>query len=109
MKDVLNLLRCSIGADKADNSVAWSFWHRLRSDTVRKVAADAIIRPTNGGLLPAPLTAGCSVDQIPEGTIFTEAEEACVVYGIPRSVDEANLSDRSVPLFALVKALGEVI
>jgi len=43
------------------------------------------------------------------GMIFTEAEETCVVYGMPRSVDEANLSDRSVPLFDMLKAIGDVI
>jgi two-component system chemotaxis response regulator CheB len=43
------------------------------------------------------------------GMIFTEAEETCVVYGMPRSVDEANLSDRSVPLFELAKAIGDVV
>jgi len=43
------------------------------------------------------------------GMIFTEAEETCVVYGMPRSVDEANLSDRSVPLFAMAKAIGDAI
>ena len=32
------------------------------------------------------------------GRVFTEAEETCVVYGMPRSVAEAGLSDRSVPL-----------
>src|SRR5436853_3763180 len=32
------------------------------------------------------------------GMIFTEAEETCVVYGMPHSVVEAGLSDRCVPL-----------
>jgi two-component system, chemotaxis family, protein-glutamate methylesterase/glutaminase len=32
------------------------------------------------------------------GCILTEAEESCVVYGMPRSVVEAGLSDESVPL-----------
>jgi len=43
------------------------------------------------------------------GIIFTEAEKTCVVYGMPRTVDEANLSDRSVPLYDMVKAIGDVI
>ena len=30
------------------------------------------------------------------GTVITEAEESCVVYGMPRSVVEAGLSDRAV-------------
>ena len=32
------------------------------------------------------------------GRILTEAEESCVVYGMPRSVVEAGLSDAAVPL-----------
>lgn len=32
------------------------------------------------------------------GTVLTEAEESCVIYGMPRSVDEAGLSDAKIPL-----------
>jgi two-component system chemotaxis response regulator CheB len=41
------------------------------------------------------------------GTILTEAEDTCVIYGMPRSVDEAGLSDRSVPLHAMAKTIIE--
>jgi two-component system chemotaxis response regulator CheB len=43
------------------------------------------------------------------GMIFTEAEETCVVYGMPRSVDEAGLSDKSVPLNQMAMAILEVL
>ena len=43
---------------------------------------------------------GRGVDQGARGRILTEAEETCVVYGMPRSVVEAGLSDASVPLDA---------
>jgi two-component system chemotaxis response regulator CheB len=43
------------------------------------------------------------------GMIWTEAEESCVVYGMPRAVDEAGLSDRSLPLSKLAQALQEVV
>ena len=43
------------------------------------------------------------------GTILTEAEETCVVYGMPRSVVEAGLSDRSVPLTAMAGAIAEAL
>lgn len=43
------------------------------------------------------------------GRIFTEAEESCVVYGMPRSVVEAGLSDRTLPLDALAGAIMERI
>jgi two-component system chemotaxis response regulator CheB len=32
------------------------------------------------------------------GTVLTEAESSCIIYGMPRSVVEAGLSDRAVPL-----------
>jgi len=43
------------------------------------------------------------------GCILTEAEESCVVYGMPRSVVEAGLSDASVPLERLAEAIMERI
>jgi two-component system chemotaxis response regulator CheB len=39
------------------------------------------------------------------GTVLTEAEESCVIYGMPRSVDEAGLSDESVPLSGMSEAI----
>ncbi len=43
------------------------------------------------------------------GTIFTEAEESCVVYGMPRAVVEAGLSDRVVALQDLAEVVMEVL
>jgi two-component system chemotaxis response regulator CheB len=41
------------------------------------------------------------------GTILTEAEESCVVYGMPRSVADAGLSDRAVALDVMAEAIME--
>src|SRR5204862_4721170 len=41
------------------------------------------------------------------GRILTEAEETCVVYGMPRSIVEAGLSDHSVMLGAMADAIVE--
>ena len=41
------------------------------------------------------------------GSILTEAEETCVVYGMPRSVVEAGLSDAVVPLDRMSRAIME--
>lgn len=41
------------------------------------------------------------------GMILTEAEDTCVVYGMPRSVDEAGLSDGSFPLDSIAQAIIE--
>ncbi|HSE97205.1 MAG TPA: chemotaxis response regulator protein-glutamate methylesterase [Blastocatellia bacterium] len=43
------------------------------------------------------------------GLVFTEAEESCVVYGMPGSVVEAGLSDRSVSLDRMAEAILEVV
>jgi len=43
------------------------------------------------------------------GTVLTEAEETCVVYGMPRAVVEAGLSDEEVPLDRLTSAIIERI
>ena len=43
------------------------------------------------------------------GLIYTEAEESCVIYGMPWSVMEAGLSDRSVPLDRMAQAILEVV
>ena len=39
------------------------------------------------------------------GQILTEAEESCVVYGMPRSVVEAGLSDATVPIDGMAQAI----
>lgn len=39
------------------------------------------------------------------GAVLTEAEESCVVYGMPRAVAEAGLSDEAIPLAGLARAL----
>ena len=41
------------------------------------------------------------------GTVLTEAESSCVVYGMPRSVVEAGLSDMIVPLDRMARAIVE--
>ncbi|MET0645362.1 MAG: chemotaxis response regulator protein-glutamate methylesterase [Pyrinomonadaceae bacterium] len=43
------------------------------------------------------------------GLIYTESEETCVVYGMPSSVVEAGLSDRSVPLDQMAQAIREAV
>ena len=39
------------------------------------------------------------------GTILTEAEKSCVIYGMPRSVVEAGLSDAAVPLESMAQEI----
>ena len=41
------------------------------------------------------------------GVTIAESESSCVVYGMPRSVVDAGLSDGSVPLERLAEAILE--
>src|SRR5215213_1960597 len=43
------------------------------------------------------------------GLVFTESEETCVVYGIPCAVVEAGLSDKSIGLEDMARAIREVV
>ena len=43
------------------------------------------------------------------GLVFTEAESSCVVYGMPGVVNEAGLSDKSVALEDMARAIREVV
>jgi two-component system chemotaxis response regulator CheB len=43
------------------------------------------------------------------GTILTESENSCVIYGMPRTVVEAGLSDGAVPLVSMAEAINERI
>ena len=43
------------------------------------------------------------------GLVFTEAESSCVVYGMPSVVMEAGLSDQSIALEDMARAIREVV
>ncbi len=46
------------------------------------------------------------IKKAPEGgTILTESEGSCVIYGMPRSVVEAGLSDAAVPLESMAQEI----
>ena len=53
--------------------------------------------------------AGAKAIKAAGGIVLTEAEQTCVVYGMPRSVEEAGLSDVVRPLDELGAALRSVI
>ena len=40
---------------------------------------------------------------------ITQSEDSCVVYGMPRAVDEANLSDEIIHLKDLPRRITEII
>lgn len=43
------------------------------------------------------------------GIVYTQSEESCVVYGMPGSVVEAGLSDKSFSLSQMAQAIREVV
>lgn len=52
---------------------------------------------------------GCAWIKAQGGTVFTEAEKSCVIYGMPRSVAEAGLSDASITLDDMAQAITSKI
>jgi two-component system chemotaxis response regulator CheB len=43
------------------------------------------------------------------GTVLTEAESSCVIYGMPRSVVEAGLSDTAVSLSEMTETICKYV
>jgi len=41
------------------------------------------------------------------GTVLTQSQASCVIYGMPRCVVEAGLSDEEVPLMSMVEEIGK--
>ncbi|MGC8872858.1 MAG: protein-glutamate methylesterase/protein-glutamine glutaminase [Chloroflexia bacterium] len=89
-------------------------------DTLHRPSADVLFRSAaetyDGRVLGVVLTGmgsdgkeGAAWIKARGGLVFTEAEETCVVYGMPRSVAEAGLSDRSIPLHEMARAILEVV
>ncbi len=89
-------------------------------DTLHRPSVDVLFRSAvevyDGRVLGVVLTGmgsdgkeGAAWIKARGGLVFTEAEESCVVYGMPRSVVEAGLSDRSIPLHEMARAILEVV
>ncbi len=54
-------------------------------------------------------TSGCTLIHSSGGYIFTEDESSCVVYGMPRSVAEAGVSDVVLPIHELAPAIMDYL
>jgi two-component system chemotaxis response regulator CheB len=52
---------------------------------------------------------GAAWIKVQGGLVFTEAESSCVVYGMPCVVTEAGLSDKSIALQDMARAMMEVV
>lgn len=82
--------------------------HRPSADVLFQSAAEVY----HGAVLGVVMTGmgddgkeGCAWIKAEGGTVLTEAERSCVIYGMPRSVDEAGLSDASVALDDMAAAI----
>ena len=86
--------------------------HRPSVDVLFRSAADVFGARVLGVVMTgmgSDGTQGAAWIKAQGGQVFTEAEETCVVYGMPRSVVEAGLSDRSAPLPDMAQAILEVL
>jgi two-component system chemotaxis response regulator CheB len=82
--------------------------HRPSVDVLFRSAADVYGDRVLGVVMTgmgADGTQGASWIKAQGGRIFSEAEESCVVYGMPRSVTEAGLSDQTVALENMADAI----
>ena len=84
--------------------------HRPSVDVLFQSAADAY----RGRVLGIVMTGmgedgreGAAWIKAKGGTVFTESEETCVVYGMPRAIVDAGLSDRAVGLESMADAILE--
>ncbi len=87
-------------------------------DTLHRPAADILFQSASecygAGVLGIVMTGmgddgkrGAAWIKAQGGSILTEAEESCVIYGMPRSVVEAGLSDGAVPLNRMAETIME--
>ena len=86
--------------------------HRPSVDVLFRSAADVYGSRALGVVMTgmgSDATQGAAWIKAKGGLIYTEAEETCVVYGMPQSVVKEGLSDRSVPLHGMAQAIMEVV
>jgi two-component system, chemotaxis family, protein-glutamate methylesterase/glutaminase len=86
--------------------------HRPSVDVLFQSAAEVCGARTLGVVMTgmgADGRAGSAWIKACGGTVLTQTEASCVVYGMPRSVDEAGLSDASVDIERMADAIVERI
>jgi two-component system chemotaxis response regulator CheB len=86
--------------------------HRPAVDVLFRSAADVFGDRTLGVVMTgmgADGRDGAAWIKAKGGKILTEAESSCVVYGMPRAVVEAGLSDDCVPLERMAQAIMECL
>ena len=105
-RDTSGVVRTRLGLHPLDTP------HRPAVDVLFRSAADVY-----GGRVLGVVMTGMGTDgregaawiKAKGGRIITESEDSCVVYGMPRSVVEAGLSDRAVPLEGIARNIMELL
>lgn len=103
-RDVGGRVRAQLSREPLDTP------HRPSVDVLFRSAAEVFGARTLGVVMTGMGSdgqEGCAWIKAKGGTVLTESESTCVVYGMPRSVKEAGLSDASVPLERMARALME--
>ena len=88
-------------------------------DTLHRPSVDVLFRSAaeifGAGVLGIVMTGmgqdgkeGSELIKSKGGAVFAEAEESCVVYGMPRAIVEAGLANRIIPLDHMFEAVSEV-
>ncbi|MDZ4820754.1 MAG: chemotaxis-specific protein-glutamate methyltransferase CheB [Planctomycetota bacterium] len=84
--------------------------HRPAADVLFQSAAD-VFGPRTLAIVMTGMgsdgTRGAAWIKARGGRVFAEAEESCIVYGMPRSIVEAGLCDKSVPLAKMAVVISE--
>jgi len=84
--------------------------HRPAADVLFQSAAETFGERTMGIVMTgmgSDGTKGAAWIKARGGRVFAEAEESCVVYGMPRSIIEAGLCDKTVPLGKMAATIAE--
>ncbi len=103
-----------------DGERAWARLDRLPQSTPHHPSVDVLFESAAAGwgenVVGVVLTGmgddglqGARAIRAAGGRVLTESAESCVVYGMPRVVDEAGLSDRSAPLNELPALLERFV
>ena len=103
-RDAAGVVRTRLGLHPLDTQ------HRPAVDVLFQSAAEVYGSRVLGVVMTgmgADGRAGAAWIKAKGGRVITEAEASCVVYGMPRSVVEAGLSDASVPLDDLARTIME--
>jgi two-component system chemotaxis response regulator CheB len=54
-------------------------------------------------------TNGAALVRTAGGTVLVEDQSSCVVWGMPRSIEEAGLANRVVPLEQMAAAISQAV